>query len=71
MPFDPTDLIAALPEASTPVSFADLLSALHARRYTGAVTFHFFSGQPNCADLPQEPIRFRLASTAAPLDIPK
>ena len=57
----------------TRTTFAELMIALHARRHTGAVTFHFFSGTATSVELTPDPVQIRLDRAPRdplPLDTP-
>lgn len=58
-----TDLPDTL-DAARIQTFADLLTVLHAVRYTGALTLHFFSGTANSAELPRPSTRLQFRSPA-------
>lgn len=43
--------------------FAALLRVAYARRYTGAITFHFLAGTACSAEFASDPVRVRLDQT--------
>lgn len=50
------------PDGTPEASFAALLEAIHARRFTGTMTLHFQRGQPRAVDFPQ-PLRVTFSPT--------
>lgn len=65
MPSTPQDLVYAIvDETNLPeVSFAALLQQIHAKQFTGPVTFHFRRGTPQRVEFPQ-PLTLQLVPPA-------
>jgi hypothetical protein len=55
MPSTPQDLVYAIVDStnSVEVSFAALLQQIHAKQFTGNVTFSFRRGVPQVVEFPQ------------------
>jgi len=69
MPSTPQDLVYAIVDnADSPeidISFAALITQIHAKQFTGAVIFHFRRGTPQKVEFPQ-PLTLQLGPR--PLD---
>lgn len=51
-------------ESHAPLSFPELLTALHAEHHTGPVTFHFINGVATAVEFPTPSTKLKLRTRA-------